>query len=164
MNCSIKLKNRALMSVSMLGLLSFASPTYAAPSTVQTYANPSNASAGEFGASVASSALISVLVTNADGNPLTNLGASIGNGTAAITLPSGWSLLQGFNVPPGGCLVTPTQFSNSNNGVYTIRVVPFTSNASCKWLSGDYHYVVKLSVPISTITYNGSGLGVLKIP
>ncbi|HEY9694815.1 MAG TPA: hypothetical protein V6D15_21660 [Oculatellaceae cyanobacterium] len=164
MNCSIISKNTALMSVSLLGLLSFANPVNAAPVTVQTEANRSNASAGEFGANIASSALISILATNADGNPITNLGSSVGNGTAAITLPSGWSLLQGFSVPPGGCLVTPTQFTNWNNGVYTIRVVPFTSNASCKWLSGDYHYGVKISVPVSTITYNGSGLGVLKIP
>ena len=65
---------------------------------VQTAANPGNASPGESGASVASSALISVLVTKAsDGAPVSDLGASAGDQTSEISLPSQWDLRQGFN-------------------------------------------------------------------
>ncbi|MEK7732653.1 MAG: hypothetical protein AAB318_00440 [Planctomycetota bacterium] len=68
----------------------------------------------------------------------------------------------GFNVPPGGCLMTPTQFYNAGDGIYTIRVVPFVDNQSCTWLAGDYHYAVALSTKGGK-PYKGSGLGVLTI-
>ena len=55
--------------------------------------------------------------------------------------------------------MTPTQFVNWGNGVYSIRVVPFTGNPLAKWLVGDYHYVVRVSG-----ANNGSSLGVLTIP
>ncbi|MDD5274364.1 MAG: hypothetical protein PHU14_16810, partial [Methylovulum sp.] len=114
------------------------------PLTVQTKANASNAVVGDFDANIGASALISVLVTDATGNPKSNLGASVGNGTAAISLPTGWSLSTQFNVVPGACLMSPTQFANVGTGIYTIRVVPLLSAPSCTWLSGDYHYVVKV--------------------
>jgi hypothetical protein len=139
--------------------LAVASPASAAPLAVETKANTSNAQAGESGANVAASALITVLVKNpATGLPVANLGANVGNGTAAIALPAGWSLFTNAAVPPGGSILTPTQFYNWGNGVYSIRVVPFTGNPLAKWLVGDYHYVARISG-----ANNGSALGVLTI-
>jgi hypothetical protein len=149
---------RWLVSALVAGLV-WAVPASAAPLTVQVIANQSNADPGEFGANIAASALISVLVTNPrTGLPVSNLGGSVGNGTAAISLPPGWSLIDGFNVAPGGCLMTPTEFSNLGGGVYDIRVVPFVTNPACKWLAGDYLFVVAL-----TGANNGRALGVLHI-
>jgi hypothetical protein len=120
--------------------------------------SPNYPGAGESGANIGSSALIDVLVTDTNGNPVTNLGANVGNGNGAINLPTGWTL-DIATVPPGGCLVTPTQFSNQRDGVYSIRVVPFLNNASCRWLSGDYIYRVQ----VDTSSYDGSALGILSI-
>jgi hypothetical protein len=142
----------------LLGLATFSTPAIAAPVNVQTLATASNAAAGESGATIGSSALIDVLVTDTNGNPVTNLGANVGNGNSSITLPTGWTLSIP-TVPPGGCLVTPTQFSNQRDGVYSIRVVPFVNNASCRWLSGDYIYRVQ----VNTSSVDGSALGILSI-
>ncbi len=102
--------------------------------TVQTEGNASNASAGESGAAISSSALISVVVTNTLGAPVSNLGSFTGDGTSEIELPDGWTLSSGFNVPPGGCLMTPTQFyngssplsisGNTNNSNHLYSVLP----------------------------------------
>jgi hypothetical protein len=139
--------------------LALALPASAAPLAVESKGNASNAQPGEFGANIASSALITVLVNDpATGLPVVGLGANVGNGTAAIALPAGWSLFTNAAVPPGGALMTPTQFYNWGNGVYSIRVVPFTGNPAAKWLAGDYHYVVRVSG-----ANNGSSLGVLTI-
>jgi hypothetical protein len=79
-------------------------------------------------------AKLSVVVTKSDGRPAT--GFPDGNG-----LPSGWSLISGFNVPPGGCGMVPVFFKNVGAGIYTIDVLP----AGCPWVAGEYHYVVSLS-------------------
>ncbi|HLE87812.1 MAG TPA: hypothetical protein VI727_09140 [Candidatus Brocadiaceae bacterium] len=141
--------------------------------TIQTDGNASNASAGESGATISSSALISVVVTNSLGAAVSNLGSSTGDGTSEIALPNGWTLSTGFNVPPGACLMTPTEFNNDGGGIYTIRVVPFVSNESCTWLEGKYHYVVSIERKGSGESgeredsgkkpFKGSGLGVLAI-
>ncbi len=55
--------------------------------------------------------------------------------------------------------MSPTQFSNQGNGIYSIRVVPFVNNPSCRWLSGDYLYTVQVSTP----NQDGSTLGKLTI-
>ena len=128
---------------------------------VQTVGNPSNAAAGESGADIASSALLSVQVTRIiKGTPVGSLGKDVGEGTSEITLPPGWELRDGFNVPPGGCVMSPTQFTNEGKGIYTIRVVPYLENPDCTWLSGRYHYQVLIRGP----GIIGSGLGVLRIP
>ena len=142
----------------ILSIVTFSGLAVAAPINVQTQATAGNAAAGESGASIRSSALIDVLVTDTNGNPVTNMGSSVGNGTSAIALPPGWTL-DIATVPPGGCLVTPTQFSNQRDGVYSIRVVPSVNNARCQWLSGDYIYRVQ----IDTARVDGSALGVLSI-
>jgi len=126
---------------------------------VQTKANASNATAGESGATIASSALITVVVTKF-GKPVANLGADTGDGTAEITLPDEWTFHDGFNVRPGGCNMTLTQFINQGDGVYSIRVVPSVVNPACTWLSGDYHYAVS----VLSNGRRGAGLGVLTIP
>ena len=134
---------------------------------VQMQINRSNATAGGSGANVAASALISVLVT-LGGVPVTDLGASTGTGTSAVSLPSGWLLADGFNVRPGGCNVSVTQFGNQGNGIYDIRVVPFLANAACHWLSGEYIYAVQIRVSRtisgSTVVLQGSALAKLTIP
>jgi hypothetical protein len=158
MNTSQLLFKSGVALAALLSLATFSTPAVAAPVNVQTLATASNAAAGESGANIGSSALIDVLVTDANGNPVTNLGTNVGNGNSAITLPTGW-ILNIPTVPPGGCLVTPTQFSNQRDGVYSIRVVPFVNNASCRWLSGDYIYRVQ----VDTSSYDGSGLGILSI-
>jgi hypothetical protein len=141
-----------------LSLTPLINPAEAAPVTIQTEATASNAAAGESGTTIASSALIELLVTDAGGMPVSNLGTTVGTGTSAITLPSGWDL-QTPAVPPGGCLLTPTQFSNSNSGRYSIRVVPFANNPACHWLSGDYIYSIQIGSP----SQFGSALGKLTI-
>src|SRR5215475_15854572 len=78
---------------------------------VQMQINRSNADAGDSGANVAASAIISVLVT-LDGEPVADLGASAGNQTSVVPLPAGWTLRDGFNVRPGGCYVSVTEFGN----------------------------------------------------
>jgi hypothetical protein len=139
---------------------------------VQMQINTSNAVAGGSGANIGASALISVLATQL-GAPIDDLagppGTAIGTGTSAIALPTGWSLAGGFNVRPGGCDVTVTQFVNEGGGIYDIRIVPFINNAACKWLSGQYIYAVHIQVSRpnpggGTILLQGSALGKLIIP
>ena len=132
----------------------------AAPAVIQTTGNESNASPGSSCLNVSCSALISILVTNGiDGTPVTNLGFNVGNGNSAISLPSGWVFREGFNGPPGGFLMTITQFSNNGNGIYSIRVVPTVINESSRWFQGEYHYAIE----INTENVQGSGLGILII-
>src|SRR4051812_28548276 len=72
---------------------------------VQMQLNHGNATGGSSGTSVAASALMSVLVT-LDGQGVSDLGANAGSQTSAISLPAGWTLRDGFNVRPGGCIAT----------------------------------------------------------
>ncbi len=91
---------------------------------------------GHAGHAVAGNVLpakLSVVVTKSDGRPAT--GFPSGN-----DLPRGWSLVSGFNVPLGGCPVTPIAFTNVGAGIYTIEVVP-----GCFWVAGEHHYMVSLS-------------------
>jgi hypothetical protein len=112
---------------------------------VQMQINRSNATAGGSGANVGASALISVLVT-LNGVPVTDLGVTDGNETSVINLPAGWTLRDGFNIRPGGCGVSVTQFVNQGQGLYDIRIVPLVDNAACVWLSGEYIYAVQIKV------------------
>jgi hypothetical protein len=134
---------------------------------VQAQINRGNAAAGDSGANVPASALISVLVT-AKGEPVTDLGASAGNQTSAIALPTGWTLQDGFNVRPGGCGVSVTEFGNQGGGIYDIRIVPFIDNPACTWLSGEYIYAVQLEVARTidghAVVLRGGTLATLTIP
>lgn len=112
---------------------------------VQMQINRGNATAGGSGANVAASAMMSVLVT-LDGEPVSDLGANVGNQTSGVSLPTGWTLRDGFNVRPGGCKVTVTEFVNQGDGLYDIRIVPFLDNPACTWLSGEYVYEIQLEV------------------
>jgi hypothetical protein len=154
----MKSLKQSAAALAVLGLLLLPTPGAALQQEgVQTQATASNASAGESGASVGASALIGVLVLDG-GLPVSSLGASVGNGTSQITLPTGWTLTTRI-VPPGGCVMTPTEFQNFGGGLYSIRVVPLVTNASCRWLSGDYLYAVR----IDTMGFAGGGLGKLTI-
>lgn len=130
---------------------------------VQMQINTSNARAGASGATVAASALISVMVT-LDGAPVDDLGSNAGNQTSEITLPAGWWLSSGFNVQPGGCDTSVTEFSNLGNGIYDIRIVPYLGNPACAWLSGQYIYAVGIQVTRHNEIWQGSTLGKLTIP
>jgi hypothetical protein len=163
MKLNVKLWKRAVVVSALLGFWLFPSLGEAAGVTVQTAGNKSNAAVGESGATIGSSALITVVVTKTStGLPVTTLGADVGDGTSGITLPAGWTLFTNANVPPGGCLMSPTEFTNWGNGTYSIRVVPFLPGPDCTWLSGDYHYVVTIDTAGPSL--KGSGLGVLSIP
>jgi hypothetical protein len=145
---------------SLAGVLVLAVPALAAPLVMQTTASASNAAAGESGATVAASAIITVLVTDpASGAAVSGLGATVGNGTSAVALPAGWSFINGV-VPPGGYGMSITQFVNAGNGTYHIRVVPSLLNPSSVWFEGDYHYVVGFS----SAKLSGGALGSLAIP
>src|SRR3954463_9750981 len=106
---------------------------------VQREINRTNPAAGGSGASVAASAIMSVLVT-LNGEPVDDLGANAGTQTSAIALPAGWVLREGFTGRPGGCGVSVTDFLNQGGGLYDIRIVPFVGNPACTWLSGEYVY------------------------
>ncbi|MGQ0592870.1 MAG: hypothetical protein ACT4QB_09525 [Gammaproteobacteria bacterium] len=92
---------------------------------------------GNAGLAVAGNVLpakLSVVVTKSDGRPATGFAPSGNN-----VLPAGWGLTSGFNVPPGGCAMTPSAFTNVGAGIYTIEVVP-----ACFWVTGEHHYMVSL--------------------
>lgn len=144
--------------------------TYRAPHRellVQMQINRGNATAGGSGANVPASALMSVLVT-LNGEPVADLGANTGNQTSAINLPAGWTLRDGFNVRPGGCGVSVTEFLNQGEGLYDIRIVPFIDNPACAWLSGEYVYAIQLeftrTIDGKTVVLQGGTLGKLAIP
>jgi hypothetical protein len=134
---------------------------------VQMEINRSNATAGGSGASVAASAIMSVLVT-LNGEPVDDLGANAGTQTSAINLPAGWVLRDGFNVRPGGCGVSVTEFVNQGGGLYDIRIVPFVGNPACTWLSGEYVYAIQLefsrTINGETVVLQGGTLDKLTIP
>jgi hypothetical protein len=162
---------KVVIAGTLAGLLLLPSTGGAVGLTVQTAGNPSNAAAGEFGASVDASALLTVLVTrDSDGAPVSDLGASVGDGTGAITLPRGWTLTTlivpaAIGLQPGqGCPMTPTEFTNGGGGIYLIRVVPDLRDPTCVWLFLDYHYAVQIRFHASTETLRGGGLGLLQIP
>jgi hypothetical protein len=134
---------------------------------VQMQINPSNATAGASGANVAASAVMSVLVT-LDGTPVGDLGASAGDQISVINLPTGWTLRDGFNVRPGGCIVSVTEFLNQGGGLYDIRIVPFVDNPACAWLAGEYVYGIQLeftrTIDGETVALRGGTLAKLAIP
>jgi hypothetical protein len=113
---------------------------------VQMQINRSNATAGGSGANVFASAIISVLVTH-KGAPVADLGDYVGDQHSAVSLPTGWSLIDGFNVAPGGSVVTVTEFINQSHGLYDIRIVPFIDNPASTWLSGEYIFAVNIHLP-----------------
>lgn len=103
MNISVTHVKRAVVAGSMFGFLLFPSMGMTEPVTVQTQGNRSNASAGESGASLTTSAAISIVPTLPDGSSTAIFGTTnIGSGTSEISLPAGWSL-QILSRPLGGC-------------------------------------------------------------
>jgi len=134
---------------------------------VQMQINRGNAGAGDSGATVDASAVVSVLVT-LDGEPVADLGANAGNQTSVTALPSGWTLRDGFNVRPFGCSVSVTEFGNQGGGIYDIRIVPYVDNPACTWLSGEYIYAIQIktsrTIAGKSVSLQGSALGKLTIP
>jgi hypothetical protein len=110
---------------------------------------------------------VSVLVSRADtGAPVSNLGASVGDGSGEISLPPGWTLVFP-NVPPGACPVAPALFVNSGGGRYKIGVIelcpPGAPRADGGSVGREYHIVVQLDVEAASGRLRGSGLGVARI-
>lgn len=106
-------------------------------------------------------ALMSVLVTKSrTQRPVTGIGSSVPRNNSGITLPTRVQL-QGMTVAPGGCGVTPIQFTNSSNGHYLIRLVPFVNNPACQWIAGDYVYLVTIRASGGAVL--GQGLAKLTI-
>jgi hypothetical protein len=134
---------------------------------VQIQINRGNATAGGSGASVPASAVMTVLVT-LNGEPVADLGTNTGNQTSAISLPAGWTLQDGFNVRPGGCIASVTEFLNQGDGLYDIRLVPYVDNPACTWLSGEYIYAIQLkftrTIGGQSVALQGGALGKLAIP
>jgi hypothetical protein len=132
---------------------------------VQIQINTGNAAAGDSGANVDSSALMSVLVTQR-GAPVGDLAplGQIGDQTGSISLPPGWILHDGFSVRPFGCSSTVTEFINYGNGLYNIRIVPSVQNPNCAWLSGQYLYAVYINITNGNVIRQGSALAKLTIP
>lgn len=134
---------------------------------VQMQINRGNAVAGGSGANVMASAMISVLVTH-DGVPVEDLGTNVGDQNSPATLPAGWTLVDGFNVRPGGALVTVTEFLNLGGGIYDIRIVPYTNNPAAVWLSGEYIFALHIHTTQThhghTTHLRGSALAKLTIP
>ncbi len=121
--------------------------THVIGAEVDTEVNALNANPGNKG-----DVLMTVLVTKSrTQRPISNVAASVARNNTGITLPARVEL-SSLTVAAGGCAATPIQFSNSGNGVYSIRLVPFVNNASCEWIAGDYVYMV---------TIKGSGGAVL---
>jgi hypothetical protein len=110
---------------------------------------------------------MSVLVT-LNGEPVDDLGTNAGDQTSVINLPAGWTLRDGFNVRPGGCNVSVTEFLNQGGGLYDIRIVPFVDNPACAWLSGEYVYGIQLeftrTIGGETAVLQGGTLAKLAIP
>jgi len=141
----------ALLTLSLIPSLASADPVVVQTAGNQEFANP-----GTFGFS--SSADLSVLITTHGGRPVSDLGPPvIGNGSSVISLPPEWTFVGNFTRPPGACAILPNQFFNIGDGLYVIRVVP--GPPECRWVAGDYHYVMQIARP----GLRGSGLGVLPI-
>lgn len=149
----------AVIAIATLGCLSLA---FAIGVKVQTASNVRPGLAGTSGASVASSALIELLVTDGSGAGVSNLGATAGNQVSPVALPAGWTL-RDLSVAPGGCKYTTTEFINLGGGAYSIRVVPFVGNPACKWLIGDYVYSVQIDKTVSGKTFRGGAIGTILI-
>jgi len=146
--------------MAFLGVLCLPSLATAVGVDVQTQANR-----GQAVARGTQFIMISVVVTqHFNGEPVSNLGDDVALDPNGISLPAGWTLESGFNVRPGGCLLTPTEFNNLGNGIYDIRAVPFVPNPDCNWLDGEYLYAVRLNVTVGTLNFKGSGLGKYTIP
>lgn len=106
---------------------------------VQSAVNNGNAAPGNTGW-----ILVSFHVSSArTQQPKAALASSVGTGAGAITMPSN-IVFDDVTVPPGGCALTPTQFSNAGSGVYNLRLVPFTGNTSCKWNAGEYVHEIHI--------------------
>jgi hypothetical protein len=164
----MKSLSNLIVVLGLLGLVMVPGLATADQIVMQTQATAANAVAGEQNATIASSALISVLVTK-EGFPVSSLGIDVGDGTSPIEFPSkahdhntkGSWRLRTIVTPEGGCAMVPTQFDNKGGGVYVIRVVPDTNIPTCVWVQGDYQYVVDYGPAKGR---RGSALGELTIP
>lgn len=161
----MKSLSKLIVVLGLLGLVMIPGHATASQIVMQTEATAANAVAGEQNATIASSALITVLVTK-EGFPVSSLGVDVGDGNSTIEFPSkandrktksAWRL-RTIVTPEGGCAMVPTQFDNKGAGVYVIRVAPSTG---CAWVEGDYQYVVDFGPAKGR---RGSALGELTIP
>jgi hypothetical protein len=152
-----KILERVLVLVVIAGFMAVPCKGAAGELKVQSGVNHGAAVDGASG--IGAPVLIHVVVT-AGGQPVINLGDTVGDGTAEINIPTPWTL-RTVSTPSGGCILAPTQFVNGGKGLYTIVVVPPLSNPTgCAWVAGDYVYAVQ----IDKRKLGGTALGVLTIP
>jgi hypothetical protein len=117
----------------LLALPALAAPPPWTPLHLDVLALPGGATPGS--SSAANAAIVLVAVTNARGGPVGGLGATTGDGSVPIALPSGWRL-ETHARPLGDarCALQPTFFGEVQTGVYLLRVAP----GGCAWRSGGY--------------------------
>lgn len=168
--------HRSMALGCVLGFLLLPSLGEATTALIQTTGHPQGAAAGND-----VPARLSVLFVNpVDGARLSDLATGVGDGSAEITLPTGWALSSRFNsaeseglqAGPSGiqqifCQMRPFRLERHFDGVFVIQVRPHAATANCvgQWRSGEYHYQISLdNVSDGTTTFSGSGLGVLVIP
>lgn len=155
----------ALLAIAMATAMLFATQGEADAGAVSTHVigvevdtavNALNADPGDKG-----DVLMTVLVTKSrTQRPVSNVAASVARNNNGITLPARVEF-SSLTVSAGGCSATPTEFTNSGNGTYNIRFVPFTGNASCDWLAGDYVYMVTIKTAGGAVL--GQGLATLSL-
>ncbi|MBN8561048.1 MAG: hypothetical protein J0L70_11025 [Leptolyngbya sp. UWPOB_LEPTO1] len=153
MNTPNLLLKRLLALGAVVSLVTLSTPATAVPVTIQTEASAGNAIANKSdgtGGSAVQPALITVLVIDSIGKP-------ISNDTFLSSFPGGWTF-KSIATPQGGCPLNQIQVLNLGNqqqGAYLIRVIP-----GCRrWVSGDYFYTFQISTP----TQDGVALGKLTI-
>lgn len=129
---------------------------------VQTTANANFPHAGTSGNTIPNGVLISFYAAHADGTPVTDLGADVGDGSSLIAMPPRVTLIDRV-VPAGGCTIQATQFTNWGDGYYNLRAAPNRTNPSapCAWLAGQYDYYVVVKSPGGAVA--GAALGTFKV-
>lgn len=128
-----------------------------AQQTVEVQASQGLADQGSASQNLYNTAMIHVVVHD-DAGPLTNIGSTIGTGYSYISLPPGWSI-RTIQVPPGGCSLKPTQFANTFDGHYSIRVLTSSISRTCAWLPGEYHVLIRYE----ETGFDRSGMAVFEI-
>ncbi len=113
--------------------------------TLQTGANTFSAAPGN------SQPVVIVVVASNEGEPVIDLGDTVNNGGAPISLPSNWTLkfvTDSATICSTAGLphIVPQLFVNQNDGIYRIQVIPEPTKA-CEWKAGTVQYVIELNGP-----------------
>jgi len=119
------------------------------------------ATVGESQVSEYNSASILVFARDSQtGAPITDLAprGHTGNCKSVILLPVGVRLITKL-VPPGGCVLEPTNIYNDHTGAYTLSVMTVAKTGPCPWKKGQYHYLLE----VNTSEHRGQSFGTIVI-